>query len=127
MGLDLAWAVDRLSDRLHLLVRDNGNSLAVVENRMNTWSRQNMEPAAYPPAQEDVAREEGQRQQLATVLPTPHGVVKGQENLEPLRLENLRHGLLMLVARIDRPPRGRILQISVHLLYLIHIQRIMRS
>lgn len=73
---------------------------------MNASRGQNVQLTLKTSVDEDVAREQGEGNQLGPVFPSPEGGVQRQEDREPLGRQSPGNRLLVVVPGIDSIPAG---------------------
>jgi hypothetical protein len=92
------------SDRLNLFLRDDRNTFAVEQNRVDSRSCKDLQSASGSSLNKDIAREQGEGNSLLSVFPESYRLIEWKKHLKALFRQHPRHCLLVLVASIEHPP-----------------------
>src|SRR5262249_53443034 len=105
MGLDIRGALDRPPNCRGFTFRNHSGPAGGPHDSVYAWRRNNLDFAVRPATKKHVARKQGQRKPLRSILPPMNGGIERHKNLKSFAREQISNGFLVLVSRVKRVPK----------------------
>jgi hypothetical protein len=97
-------ARDGALDGFDLILWQHRDAFAATENHVDPRRGYNLQAALEASPDKQVTRKQGQRDNLPAVFPAAARFVKREEDIKAFGGEHIGHDLLVLMARVNRPP-----------------------